>query len=258
MTSVPTPTGALVRDVSPRLVDALLTHRDRVPIDVERARAQHAAYCRLLEAWNVEVVRLPPIPEHPDGVFVEDTVVIIDDLAVLTRPGDPSRREEPDTVAPVLRERGYEIARITAPGRLDGGDVLSVGDTLYVGRGSRTDDAGIHDLAVAARTHNRRVVTVPVRGALHLKTAVTVLPDGTLVGVADRLGLAAFGPLEFLEVPKPDGANVLLLGDTVVVPASAPRTAERIGARGFPVEILEIDELEKAEAGLTCLSILLH
>lgn len=273
-TTVPPPASgaprtALVRAVSPRLAEAELTFLDRVPIDVARAQRQHTDYRRALARLGLEVVALPPAPDHPDGVFVEDTVIVVDDLAVLTRPGAPSRRAEPDSVGPTLLERGLEVVRITAPGHLDGGDVLQVTDTLYVGVGARTDTAGAEQLAAAVARRGRRVVPVPVPGALHLKTAVTALPDGTLVGRPELLGCAelpgvplppATGSVPvrpIVSVPEPAGANVLLVGDTVVVSASAPATAALIAARGFEVVVVEVDELEKAESGVTCMSVLL-
>lgn len=251
------PTAALVREPSPRLAEALLTYRDRTPIDVDRAHAQHAAYRRLLDALGLEVVVAPPSPDHADAVFVEDAVVIVDDLAVLTRPGAASRRAEPETLAPMLHDRGLSVTRIEAPGRLDGGDVLAVDDVAYVGIGSRTDAAGAALLAAAIAPQARRVVEVPVDGALHLKTAVTALPDGALIGVPDWFGAAAFGGREVLAAPEASGANVLVVGATVVVSASAPRTASLIAGRGMDVEVVDIGEFEKAEAGLTCLSVLL-
>ncbi len=250
------PAAALVRDVSPRLTDALLTFQARTPIDIDRAREQHAAYVALLRSRGIEVVALPPLPDHPDGVFVEDTVVIVDDLAVLTRPGDPTRRAEPHSAATALEQRGYDVVRVDPPGRLDGGDVLAVGDTLYIGEGARTDAAGVRAVA-AAVGRRRRVVGMPVHGALHLKTAVTALPDGTLIGLPDHLDIPALTPHQVVAAPEATGANVLVLGETVVVSASAPRTAALVADRGFEVVSVEIDELEQAEAGLTCLSVLL-
>lgn len=251
------PTAALVRRPSPRLAEALLTFRDRQAIDVDRARAQHAAYRRLLQAVDLEVVVAPAADDHADGVFVEDAVVVVDDLAVLTRPGAASRRAEPDTVAPTLHDRGLTVTRIEAPGRLDGGDVLAVDDVVYVGIGARTDAAGAAQLATALADRGRRVVEVPVPGALHLKTAVTALPDGTLIGVPDWFDASAFGDRRLVAAPEASGANVLVVGGTVVVAASAPRTASLIATRGIDVEVVDIGEFEKAEAGLTCLSVLL-
>lgn len=251
------PVAALVRDVSSRLPDALLTHQSPVPIDVDRARRQHAGYVAFLAGRGIEVVHLPPAEAHPDAVFVEDTVVIVDGLAVVTRPGDPSRRAETRSVAAALAQRGYTLAHIEPPGRLDGGDVLPIGDTLFVGEGSRTDAAGIRSLTAAVAERGRRVVPVRVWGALHLKTAVTALPDGMLLGRPDAIDVPSFAGRSLLTAPEDPGANILVVGDAVAVSASAPRTVELLTARGYAPEPVAIDELEKAEAGLTCLSVLL-
>lgn len=252
-----TPRNALVRAVSPRLADAELTHLDRTPVDVPRARAQHQAYCRALTDLGVAIVLAPPAPDHPDGVFVEDALVVVDGLGIVTRPGAASRRGEVASIATLLGGLGLRRGEVTAPGTLDGGDVLQVGRTAYVGRSSRTNDQGIEQLRALLAPSGRRVVPVEVPGALHLKTAATALPDGTVLAVPDRVDTAAFDGREVVAAPEPAGADVLLLGDTVVLSASAPRTAEVVAARGWPVVTVEIDEFERLEAGPTCLSVLL-
>jgi dimethylargininase len=251
------PGAALLREVSPNLTDAELTFRDREPIDVDRARAQHAAYAATLRGLGLRIVRVPPAPEHPDGVFVEDTVVVVDDLAILTRPGAASRRREVADVGRVLAGLGFEVVAIPAPAHLDGGDVLRIGDEVVVGRSRRTDEAGVAALRDLLGDRVRRVRTIEVPGALHLKTAATALPDGTIVAVPGWLGSDPFPDREVLAVPEPPGANVLLVGETVVTTASAPRTGSLIAARGFEVVPVEVSELERAEAGVTCLSVLL-
>jgi dimethylargininase len=251
------PGAALLREVSPHLADAELTFRDREPIDVDRARAQHAAYAATLRDLGLRIVRVPPAPEHPDGVFVEDTVVVVDGLAVLTRPGAATRRREVADVGRVLAGLGFELAAIPAPAHLDGGDVLRIGDEVVVGLSHRTDEAGAAALRELLRDRVSRVRTVAVTGALHLKTAATALPDGSIVAVPGCLAADAFPDREVLSAPEPSGANVLLVGDTVVTTASAPRTRALIAARGFTVVPVEVGELERAEAGVTCLSVLL-
>ena len=256
MTSSPAPV-ALVRTPSPRLVEAELTHLARAPIDLELARAQHADYVTLLSRLGLELVWLPPLPAHPDGVFVEDTVVVVDDTAVLVRPGAVSRRGEVASVGALLLARGYQLHRIVAPGAMDGGDVLQVGRTLYVGRTARTDDVAIARLRALVAPLDRRVVAVPVTGVLHLKSAATALPDGTIVAVPGGVPADAFGDREVLAAPEPAGGDVLVVGEVVVVSAAAPRTAALISRRGFAVELVDVSELEKAEAGVTCMSVLL-
>jgi dimethylargininase len=251
------PAAALVRAPSSRIVEAELTHLQREPIDLDRVRAQHDGYLDVLSRHGVVPIQLPALDHHPDGVFVEDTVVVVDDLAVLTRPGAASRRGEVPSVRATLEARGYRIAEIRGPATLDGGDVLQVGDAVYVGRTTRTSADGAAQLAALLAPLGRRVVPVPVTGMLHLKSAATALPDGTIVAVPGCVPAAAFAGRQVIAAMEPAGGDVLLLGDSVVVSASAPRTAASIAARGFLVETVELSELEKAEAGVTCMSVLL-
>lgn len=254
---MPTSPTALVRAVSPGIGDAELTHLDRTPVDVERARDQHRDYRRALTDLGLRLVEAPPLPEHPDGVFVEDALVVVDGLGILTRPGAASRRGEVASIAPLLDGLGLRRAAITAPGTLDGGDVLQVGRTVYVGSSSRTNDAGIDQLRRLLEPAGRRIVPVQVHRALHLKTAATALPDGTILAVPAWVDSAAFSSHEVIAVPEQAGADVLLVGEAVVVSASAPRTAELVADRGWPVRLVDIGEFERVEAGPTCLSVLL-
>jgi dimethylargininase len=248
---------ALVGEVSGRLGDAELTFLDRRRIDVSLAREQHSGYRDLLARLGADVVVVPTDPDRPDGVFVEDTVVVVGDTAILTRSGAPSRRGEVDIVRPIVEAYCSTVVCIEPPATLDGGDVLQVGHTVYVGISTRTDAAGVEQLSRQLAPWGREVVPVRVDGALHLKTAATALPDGTIV-VEPRWGdVAAFGDREIIDVPEPAGANLLLLGDGVVVSASAPRTAGLLEGRGLKVHMVELSEFEKAEAGPTCLSVLM-
>jgi dimethylargininase len=251
------PVAALVRDLSPRITDAELTHLDRVPIDLERAQGQHEGYVALLHRLGLQVITLPPLPDHADGVFVEDVVVVVGDTAVLSRPGAESRRGEVESVRADLEAFGLDIASIVAPATLDGGDVLQVGDTVYVGDTTRSSAAGAEQLAAVLAPLGRTVVRVPVRGVLHLKSAATALPDGTVVALPGCVPHEAFAGREVIDALEPTGGDLLLVGDTVVISATAPRTAEAVAARGFEVELVEVSELEKAEAGVTCMSVLL-
>lgn len=251
------PTAAIVRAPSPRLAEVELTHLERIPIDLACARAEHAGYVTLLARLGLEVIHAPALPDHPDGVFVEDTAVVVDDLAVLARPGASSRRGEVASIAAVLADRGYRLATIEPPATLDGGDVLQVGSTVYVGRTTRTDDAAIAHLRGLVAGLGRTLVPVEVVGMLHLKSAATALPDGTIVAVPGCVDESAFAGREVLHVPEPSGADVLVVGPTVVVAASAPRTAALLADRGTEVVTVALTEFEKAEAGVTCPSILL-
>ncbi len=249
--------AALVRPPSPRLADAELTHLEARPIDAGLAAEQHRGYVALLERLGLEVVALPPLDDHPDGVFVEDVVVVAGDLAIITNPGADSRRGEVDGLEAVLAARGLRTARIEAPGTLDGGDVLQVGDSVFVGQSTRTNVAGAEQLLTLLEPSGVEVVPVAVTGALHLKTAATALPDGTVLAVGEWIDVEPFIPLEVVPAPEPAGANVLLVGDTVVLTDAAPETARLIADRGFAVETLPLGEFAKAEGSVTCLSVLL-
>lgn len=248
---------ALVRPPGEELARAARTHIAIVPIDAGRAREQHAAYVDTLRELGVRVVLLPHAPEHPDAVFVEDTVIAVPELAVLTRPGALSRRAETAGVAPVLHGLVGRTAAVRAPATLDGGDVLRVGRRLFVGVSTRTNEAAGPALRELLEPYGYQVDPVPVRGHLHLKTAVTALPDGSLLTAPGWDPPAPLVGLPRRVAPEVSGANVLVVGDTVLVAASAPRTAELVARLGHPVRLVEIGELEKAEAGLTCLSVLL-
>ncbi len=248
----------LVRRPSPQLGAGELTHLDRVPIDARLALAQWQGYVEAFRTRGWAVTEIEPADEHPDGVFVEDTVVAFGELAVLTSPGADSRRGELATVAPALDALGLEVHRIQPPGTLDGGDVLKVGRTAYVGCSTRTDEAGIAQLRAIVAPAGWSVVTVPVTKVLHLKSAVTALPGGPIVGrTADLDDPAAFS--EFLEVPEEHGTAVVDLGDgAVLMSAAAPRSAELFGTLGFEVVTAPITEFEKLEGCVTCLSVRLR
>lgn len=250
----------LVRPPSPRLAEGELTHLDRVPVDPALAQTQWEGYVAAFADRGWDVVELDPAPEHPDGVFVEDTLVVVERLAVLTSPGAESRRGEVSSTAAGLdrlAESGValEVARIEPPGTLDGGDVLKVGDVLYVGRGARTNEEGIRQLATLVEPYGRRVVTVPVAKVLHLKSGVTALPDKTVVGYEPLVDdPRAFS--SFLGVPEEHGTAVVDLGGgAVLMSADAPRTAELYGSRGLEVVTVPITEFERLEGCVTCLSV---
>jgi dimethylargininase len=238
------------------MADGLVTYGEREPVDAALAAKQHDAYVAALTGAGWEVREVAPVDDLPDSAFVEDTVVVCGDLAVLTRPGAPQRRDEVPGTEEAVRALGLEVARIEEPGTLDGGDVLTVGTTLYAGRGGRTNEEGIRALADLVRPRGYEVVTVPLGRVLHLKSAVTALPDGTMIA-ADP-SLVDTGPLPPLRaVPEEAGSHVVPLGgDTVVMATSAPRTAELLSGLGLDVIAVDIGEFEKMEGCVTCLSVL--
>jgi len=246
----------LVRPPGPRLAEGIVTYIDRRPVDGELAARQHEVYVSALAAAGRRIRALPASGAQPDAVFVEDTVVVCDGLAVLTRPGAPQRRAEVIAAEKAVRELGLEVARIEAPGTLDGGDVLQVGDTVYVGRSGRTNEEAFCQMARLFGALGRHVVSVPVTGCLHLKSAMTALPDGTLIGLPERVDTAVLPGL--LVAPEPSGAHVLVLSENeVLLAASALRTAEHLSAEGYAVTTVDISEFEALEAGVTCLSVLI-
>ncbi len=249
---------ALVRRPGPRLAEGLLTHLERSSIDLDLAYAQWEGYVAALHDAGWETVEVPPADDCPDAVFVEDTVVVYGDLAVVARPGAPQRRPERAAAEVALRGLGYRVTRIEDPGTLDGGDVLKHAGTVWVGLGGRTNQAGLDQLAAALEPLGAHVVGVPVSRVLHLKSAVTALPDGTVVGYPPLVDDPSVWP-RFLEVPEEAGAHVVLLdGRTVLMSASAPRTARLFRERGLRVVAVDLTEYEKLEGCVTCLSVRLR
>jgi dimethylargininase len=245
----------LVRRPSPRLAAGELTHVERVPVDADLALEQWQGYVDAFRGRGWDVTTVAPADEHPDGVFVEDAVVVFDGLAVLTSPGADSRRGELATIAPVIDGLGLAVHRLERPGTLDGGDVLKVGRTVFVGRSGRTNEAGIEQLRRILERAGWDVVAVPISRALHLKSAVTALPDGTVIGRSELVDDPASFP-SFQHVPEPHGAAVVDLGDgTLVMSAAAPQTARLFRERGYDVIAVPISEFEKLEGCVTCLSV---
>ena len=249
---------ALVRRPGPRLADGLLTHLDRTPVDVGLAGRQWEAYVAALRENGWETVEVEPAPDCADAVFVEDTVVVLGELAVVSRPGADERKPETAGTEAALRDLGYRIERIEPPGTLDGGDVLKHDGTVWVGLGGRTNEAGVGQLRAHLEPLGARVVGVPVSKVLHLKSAVTALPDGTVVGYEPLVDDASVWPA-FLPVPEEGGSHVVVLDErTVLMAASAPRTRELFEARGLRTVVVDISEYEKLEGCVTCLSVRLR
>jgi len=248
---------AYVRAVSPTLAECELTHLEREPLDVSRAAREHRAYVALLESLGAEVRHLPPEPSLPDAVFVEDTAVVLDEIAVIARPGAASRRAETATTAAALA-RHRPLAEITAPATLDGGDVLVAGRSVYVGLSTRTGAAAVSQLAILLRPHGYEVIPVSFRGCLHLKSAVTRVGDGLLLVNPDWVDPATFSGHRVIPVDaaEPHAANALSLGGRVIHGHQFPRTRARLEAEGLRVEPVEMTELAKAEAAVTCCSLL--
>ena len=248
---------ALVRDVSPSLERCELSFQQRVAIDLEKAREQHAHYVRTLESLGCRVETLPPLPENPDAVFVEDTAVVLDEVAIITRPGAESRRAEVDSSAAALA-RHRKLAYIEAPGTLDGGDVLTVGRRLYVGLSARSSKEGIQQLRDHLKPYGYWVEGVELHGCLHLKTAVTQVADKTLLINPQWVRGGSFEGVDLIEVDmsEPPAANAVRIGDALIYPTSFPRTQARLEQRGLNLHAVDMSETEKAEGGVTCCSLI--
>ncbi len=249
---------ALTHVPSPNLEQCQRTYVAPAAIDYRRAVRQHEDYCRMLREAGADVRTLDVNRTLPDSVFIEDTVIVLDEVAVLASMGAPSRRAEPAGVEPELRKY-REVERIALPATVEGGDVLRVGRTLLVGLSSRTNAAGLEALRAVAGRFGYDVRPVAVRQCLHLKSACTALPDGRLLANPDWLDAGALRGFGLVRVPEeePDAANALLVGERVCLPAAHPHTADRVRGLGFDVRAVDVSEFAKAEGCVTCLSILL-
>ena len=250
---------AITRPVPASLAQCELTHVDRVAIDVDRASAQHHAYEAALTSLGCTIRHLPVTDDLPDSVFVEDVAIVLDEVAVIARPGAVSRRPERESVAPVLSEY-RELVAIAAPGTLDGGDVLRLGRTLYVGLSTRTNDDGAHQLARLVRPFGYQVRSVQTSSCLHLKSAATALADDRVLCNPAWLDSCVFEDVDLVSVApgEPHAANVLRIGHALLCAAAHERTAADLRARGYPVTVVDVSELAKAEAGVTCCSLVIE
>ena len=256
--------AAFVRRPSPRLVEGLVTHIERSDdVDADLALTQWQGYVDALREAGYEIHEVEPVPDCPDGVFIEDTMVVAEDLAVITRIGAPSRTPEHPTARAAAEAMGLRVVELTeAPvdGEivLDGGDLLKVGDVVYAGVGGRTTEAGAAALRHHLATVGRKVVSVPIAKTLHLKSQVTALPDGTVIGYEPLVDDPDFWP-SFLAVPEAEGAHVVVTGtNSVLMSADAPQTTALLRERGLDVTTVPISEFEKLEGCVTCLSVRLH
>jgi dimethylargininase len=248
---------AITRAVSPALANCELSFIERIPIDMEKARAQHHAYESALASLGARVISLQEEPELPDSMFVEDPAIVLDELAVVFPLGTETRRREAASLAKVI-SRFRKIESVTLPGTVEGGDILRIDRKLFVGRTARTNEEGIRQLRAIVKPHGYEVIAVPVTGCLHLKSAVTHLGKNVLLANHGWVDAAPFAGFEWIDVDsaEPHAGNALAVNGSVLFPASFPRTRARIEAQGFRVLPLDIAELQKAESGLTCSSLL--
>jgi dimethylargininase len=247
---------AITREVSRAIVDCELTHLERIPIDLENARRQHHAYQATLKTLGVEVHALPEEPDLPDAVFVEDTAVVLDECAVITRPGADSRKPETESIARALAPY-RTLLTVRAPGTVDGGDVLTVGKDLWVGLTERSNQSAIDQVQTFLDPYGYGVHAVPVTGCLHLKSAVTQVAEETLLVNPAWVRKEDFPGMQFIETDpaEPYAANALLVGGKLVYQPAFPKTLARLEAAGLHPVLVDASELAKAEAALTCCSL---
>lgn len=248
---------AMTREVSPSMGQCELTYLERVAIDIDLAREQHTGYERALAGLGCRVISFPAEPDLPDSVFIEDAAVVLDEVALITRPGAESRRAETERVAQKLGDY-RRLVRIEAPGTVDGGDVLRIGKQIYVGTSGRSNRSGIEQMATALKSYGYQVTPVPVQGCLHLKSAVTLVGEETLLINRAWVDADYFPGFRLVDVDprEPDGANGLLVGEALIYSAAHPRTRERLEATGIRVVGVDVSEMEKAEGAVTCCSLI--
>jgi dimethylargininase len=253
------PLTAATRDVSPSMNSCELSFHARRPIDIAKAIAQHKAYQDCLAELGVRIVSLPPEPKLPDAVFVEDGAVITDEVAIISRMGAPSRRPEAGSLADTL-SRYRPIEFLVGPATLDGGDVLRVDRRVFVGLSQRTNQEGFAQLSDLLTADNYQVLPVEVGGCLHLKSACSYIGDNTILLNRSWLDVDPLREFELVDVPdeEPSGGNALLVNDVVLMPAAFPKTRVLLEERGFCVQTIDLSELQKAEAGVTCCSLIFY
>jgi dimethylargininase len=248
---------AITRQVSPAINQCELTNLERTPIDLDRARSQHHAYEEALRSLGVNIHSLPEEPALPDSVFVEDAAVVLDECALLTRPGAESRQPEVESIALALAPY-RRLHLIQAPGILDGGDVLTVGRTIFVGLSSRSNQAAIDQMASLLNPYGYSIKGIRVTGCLHLKSAVTQLSADTLLVNPTWVDKDNFNGMKFIDVAPSEqhAANALLVGESLLYQPAYPRTLESLEAQGIHPVLVDESELGKAEGGLTCCSLI--
>ena len=247
---------AITRDVSPSLAGCELSYVSRTEIDIALAAAQHCAYQDTLSVLSCRVIALPAEVDLPDSVFVEDVAIVLDEVAIMTRPGAESRRAEGASVAAVL-SRFRPLLAIEAPGTLDGGDVLRIGRTLYVGQSQRSNAAGIEQLRNLLAGCGYAVRGVPITGCLHLKSSVTQVADDTLLLQPAWVDRSVFADFKIIDIDPGEehAANALRVGEGVLYPSCFPRTQQLLAQAGIQVTTVDVSELQKAEGAVTCCSL---
>lgn len=250
---------AITRDVSPRFNECELTHIDRTPIDVNVAQSQHHGYVQAIKELGYSVLELPAEPDLPDSVFVEDTAIVLPEVALITRPGADSRK--PETASIVRALRPYrDLVFIESPGTLDGGDVLVLGKSICVGLSTRSNPEAVQEMNQLLGRYGYKTQGVETHDCLHLKTAVTRVDDQTLLINRKWVDVENFEGFRLIDVDASEdfAANCLPLGDSIIFPTSFPKTGAKLTARGYKIKPVMVDELAKAEGAVTCCSLIVE
>lgn len=252
---------AITRDVSPNLAGCELSYVPRSAIDIGLAATQHRAYQDALSTLGCRVIALPAEADLPDSVFVEDVAIVLDEVAIMTRPGAESRRSEGASVAAVL-SRYRSLHAIQAPGTLDGGDLLRIGRSVYVGQSQRSNAAGIEQLSNLLAGYGYAVRAVPISGCLHLKSSVTQVAEDTLLMQPEWVDRSVFADLESsgfriidVDPAEEHAANAVRVGEGVLYPSCFPRTQQKLLEASIQVTTVDVSELQKAEGAVTCCSL---
>jgi dimethylargininase len=248
---------AITRAISRSIADCELTHIQRIPIDIDVARVQHRQYEQALEELDCRVIQLPEEPDLPDSVFVEDAAIVLEECAIITRPGAASRRLETESITHALASY-RKLFTIQPPGTVDGGDVLTVGKDIWVGCTARSNQTAIDQMQAFLAPFGYTVRGVPVSGCLHLKSAVTQAAEKTLLINPAWVEKSAFPGMDFIEIDpsEPYAANVLRIGEATIYPTAYPKTLRRLEAAGIQPRLVDASELAKAEGALTCCSLI--
>ena len=249
---------AITREVSPRFAECEITHIERTRIDLDIARAQHHAYVNALRQLGCDVIELPAEPDLPDSVFVEDTAFILPEVAVITRPGADSRKPETQSIVQALAPF-IELVHVREPATVDGGDVLVLGKTIYIGLSTRSNQEAVDQLNDLLCDYGYAVSGIPLEDCLHLKSAVTRVDDRTLLINKNWVNASHFSGYDLIEVDpsEPSAANCLPLGDSIIFPTAFPKTREKLEARGYKIVPVDVSELAKAEGAVTCCSLII-
>jgi len=250
---------AITRDISPRFNECELTHINRTPIDLGIARAQHHGYVQALKDLGCAVLELPAEPDLPDSVFVEDTAVILPDVAVLTRPGADSRKPETESIAHALTPH-RQLVHVTSPATVDGGDVLVLGNEIYIGKSTRSNQAAINQINELLGEYGYHVTGVELHDCLHLKTAVTRVDKNTILINREWVEAKHFTGYNLIDIDpsEPFAANCLPVNGTIIYPTAFPKTRKILEEKGYAVKAVQVDELAKAEGAVTCCSLIVE